>query len=139
MGANYIYRSGAAPTVVDTLTEMTREVATAAAQRLQGAGFSSIVEIAPAPAWTLDTNADEYTAVFLLDGKGLDGARQEFPWGGFGALGPGATIAPFPLYQEPLVSPVELKSTGANDVATAFVQHGDTVALGFQAAGLVYV
>lgn len=134
----YTYRSGVAPTAVDTMTEMAREEATATALRVQGTAFSRIHEIWPAIAWTSDTNADEYTGIIVLDGTAIDGARQEFPVLGIGSLGSGATIAPFPLITNTDPQSVEVASAGAGDFGFFSVQHGDTVAIGFSGLGITY-
>ena len=139
MAATYTYRSGAAPTAVDAITEATREESQATTQRLQGDAFSSIVELRAALGWTIDTNADEYTGIILLDGTAVEGARQEFPIAGFGALGSGATITAFPIINRADPQNVEVLSTKKGDVGVYSVAHGDTVVLGFSSAGLTYV
>ena len=141
MPATYTYRSGAAPTAVDTMTEATREENQATASRITGPAFKQIVELRPALGWTIDTNADEYTGVIVLDGTAVVGGRQEFPVAGFGALGTGATITAFPIINRADPQAVEVDSTGkqGGDVGVYAVQHGDTVALGFSSCGITYV
>ena len=136
--ATYTYRSGVAPTAVDTMTEMAREEATAAAGRIQGTAFSRVHEIRPAVGYTVDTNADEYTVIFLIDGTAIKGARQAFPCTGIGSLGSGATIAPAPLIQRADAQLVEVESAGSGDFGLFQVQHGDTVSLGFAGLGVTY-
>jgi hypothetical protein len=137
--ATYTYRSGAAPTAVDTMTEATREEAQATASRIQGSGFSQVRELRPTLGWTIDTNADEYTGVIFLDGTAIKGARQAFPVAGFGGLGTGATITAFPIVMQNEVQAIEVDSTGSGDFGFWSVQHGDTVATGFSGFGITYI
>lgn len=136
--ATYTYRSGAAPTAVDTMTEATREEAQATASRIQGSAFSQINELRPTLAWTIDTNADEYIGVCVIDGTAVIGARQEFPVAGYGGLGTGATITAFPIIMANERQPIEVASSGKGDLGFYSVQHGDTVAVGFSGFGITF-
>lgn len=135
--ATYTYRNGAVPTVVDTETEITRELGTAAANRVPGNAGSSIKELSAALGVNVDTSADDYTFVATLQGTGVAGARQEFPLAGYGTQT--ATIASVATGYPIAARGVDASFSGKGDIAMSWVQHGDTIALGFGAIGIAYV
>lgn len=134
LAVQYTYRVGAVPTAVDSETEVTRELNTAAVARPTGAWAASIKEIRPALGINVDTSADDYVFVASLTGKCVEGARQEWPITGFGTQT--ATIASVATGQYVAPQEVDVTLTQQGDVGFFWTQHGDTVALGFAALGV---
>jgi len=136
MAATYMYRTGAAPTAVNTDTEVTREVNLATGNRLTGGAGTKIAEIRAALGWSSDTTADQYVGVASLVGGGIVGSKQRFPILGQGDSTVTVTYAPIINYALP--QKVDVALAGSGDVAFDFLQDGDTVVTGFNTLGIKY-
>lgn len=134
MVTTYTYRNGAAPTAVNTDTEVTREINLATANRLTGSAGTKMREIRVAYGWSSDTTSDQYVGVASLVGSGVPGSRQRFATIGQGDSTVTITYAPIINMARPQV--VDLGFSGQGDIAFDFLQDGDTVVTGFNALGL---
>lgn len=132
MPAQYMYRNGAAPTAVNTETEITREVNLAAQVRPPANTMSKIRELLACTGWSIDTTSDQYEAIATLAGSGL--TRAEFVIAGFGDVT--TTIVNFGFVQPVRVKKVDVTPLAQGDVSFNFVQDGDTVATGFNCLGI---
>ena len=134
MATTYTYRTGAAPTAVNTDTEVTREVNLATQTRLTGTAGSKMREIRAAMGWSSDTTADQYVGVASLIGSGVPGSRQRFAIIGQGDSTVTITYAPIINMAKPQA--IDLGFSGQGDIAFDFLQDGDTVVTGYNALGL---
>jgi hypothetical protein len=132
----YTYRTGAAPTAVNTDTEVTREVNLATANRLTGGSGSKIREIRAALGWSSDTTADQYVGVASLVGSGVTGAKQR--WAILGQGDSNVTVTYAPILNMARPQAVDLAFPGAGDIAFDFLQDGDTVVTGYNSLGVKY-